>query len=90
MATQIPQTGESRSESSETTGASSNASLEGTQQQCRHQLVHCKAANVATENMTQDAHLKIIRKTGSGTNKKQHPIGCEYVHIIVYGRQLIE
>jgi len=57
MAAPAPQTGESRSESSETMGASSNASLEGTQQQCRHQIVHCEAAIVATENMTQDAHL---------------------------------
>jgi len=72
MTTQTPQTGESGSESSETTGTSFNASLQGTQQQRRHQLVHREAANVATENMTQDAHLKIVRKTGSRTNKKQH------------------
>jgi len=90
MTTQTPQTGKSGSESSETTGASFNASLQGTQQQRRHQLVHREAANVATENMTQDAHLKIVRKTGSSTNKKQHAIGCEYVHIMVDGRQLVE
>jgi len=90
MTTQTPQTGKSGSESSETTGASFNASLQGTQQQRRHQLVHREAANVATENMTQDAHLKIVRKTGSSTNKKQHAIKCEYVHIMVDGCQLIE
>ena len=90
MATQTPQTGESGSESSETTGASSHVSLRGTQQQRRHQLVYREAADVASENMTQDAHLKIVRKTGSGTNNKQHAIGCEYVHTSVNDRQLIE
>jgi len=72
MATQTPQTGMSGSKSSETTGASFNASLEGTQQQRRHQAVHREAANVATQIMTQDAHLKIICKTGSSNNQKQH------------------
>jgi len=90
MTTQTPQTGESESESSETTGAWFNASLQGTQQQRRHQLVHRKSANVATENMTQDAQLQIVCKTGSSTNKKQHTIGCDYVHIMVDGRRLIE
>ena len=90
MATQPPQTGESGSELSETTGAVSNASLEATQQQCRHRLVHYEAANVATENMTQDAHLKTVCKTGCSTNKKQHAITGEYVHIMVHGHQLIE
>jgi len=85
MATQTPQRGESGSESSEMTGASSSVSLDGTQQQCRHQLVHREAANVATENTTQDAHLKIVLTTGSSTTNKQHAIGCESVHIMVYG-----
>jgi len=52
MAIETPQAGESGSKSSEMMGASSNASLEVTQQQRIHQLVHCEAANVATENMT--------------------------------------
>jgi len=52
--------------------------------------VHREAANEATKNMTQDAHLKIVRKTGSSTNKMQHAIGCENVHIMEDGRQLIE
>jgi len=59
MATQTLQTGECGSESSRTMGVSYHASLQGTQQQCRHQLVHRKAADVATENMTLDAHFKI-------------------------------
>ena len=90
MTTQTSQTTESGSESSETTGASFNASLQGTKQQRRYQLVHREAANVATETKTQDAHLKIVCTTGSSTNKKQHAIGCEYVHIIVDGCELIE
>jgi len=85
MATQTPQTGESRSESRETTGASYNESLEETQQQLGQQLVHPEAADVATGNMTLDAHLEIIRTTRSSTNKMQHAIGCEYVHIMVDG-----
>jgi len=90
MTTEIRQTGESGSELSETTGASFNASLESTQQQRRHQAVHLEAANVATQNMTQDAHLKIVCKTGSSTNKTQHTIVCEYVYILVYSHKLIE
>jgi len=77
MATETPQAGESGSKSSETMGASSNVSLEGTQQKCRHQLVHREAANVATQIKTQDAHLIILRKTGSSTHNKQHAIQCE-------------
>ena len=69
-------------------GASFTASLEGTQQQPRHQPVHCKAANVATDKLTQDAHVFIVHKTRSSTNKKQHAIGCEYVQIMVYVCQL--
>ena len=45
-------------ESIRTTGASRNAPLGETQQQRRHQLVHRDAAIIATENMTQDAHLE--------------------------------
>jgi hypothetical protein len=45
---------------------------------------------VATQNMTQDAYLKIIHKTGISKNKKQHTIGCEYIHIAVNDGQLTE
>jgi len=37
--------------------------------------------------MTQDAHLKIDRKTGSSKNTKQHAVGCEYIENEVNGRQ---
>ena len=89
MAAQTHQAGGSGSESSETTGASFNASHEGTQQQPRHQAVHCEAANVATKKMSQDAHLKFFRESGSSTNITQHTIRCEYIHIMVYRHQLI-
>jgi len=69
-------------------GASFNASLGGTQQQCRHQLVHRNTANAATENMTQDAHLKILCKPATSKNKKQHAIGFEYNQIEVNSHQL--
>ena len=75
-------------ESSWTTGDSRNAPLGETQQQRRHQLVHRDAAIVATENMTQDAHLKMGRKTESSKNKKQHAIGCESIHICANDGQL--
>jgi len=88
MDTQSPQPGESISESTRLMATSPNASLTGKQQQCRHQLVHHDGANATTQNMTQDAHLKIVRKTRSSKNRKQHAIGCEYIHIEVNGHQL--
>jgi hypothetical protein len=71
-------------ESSRTTSASSNALRGMTQQQHRHQLLHRDAATVANENMTQDTHLTMVRKTGSSKNKKQHAIGCESIHICIH------
>jgi len=88
MAKHTPQPGECRSWSSQSMVASSNVSLAGTQQQLRHQLVHRNAANAATENMTQDAYLKIIRYIGSSKNKMKHAIGCEYTHIAINVLQL--
>jgi hypothetical protein len=77
MAPQTPLPGGIQSESSRTTGASSNAPQAETQLQRRHQLVHRDAAIAATENMAQDAHLKKVRKTGRRNNRQQHAIGCE-------------
>ena len=62
--------------------------LPGTQQERRHKLDHRDAANAATKHMTQDAHLKIVRKTGSRKNNKQHAVGGEYIHIEGKGSQL--
>jgi len=88
MDTQPPQPGPSGSKSGQLAGASSNTSLIGTQQERRHQLVHREAADAATKHMTEDAHLNIVRKTGSSTNKKQHAVGCGYLDTVVNGRQL--
>jgi hypothetical protein len=63
-------------------------SLIGTQQERRHQLVHRNAADAATKHMTEDAHLKIVCKTGSSMNEKQHAVGCEYRHTAVNSWQL--
>ena len=90
MATQTPQPGENGTKPGGSTGITHNESLSGTQQECRHQLVHHDAVNAATKNMTQDVHLKIVRKTGSSNNKKQHAIGCEYIHIKVnHGQRIV-
>jgi len=88
MDTQPPPPGESGSNTGRLAGATSNTEILGTQQECRHKLVHRDAADAATKHMTQDAHLKIVRKTGSRRNKKQHAVGCEYIHIDAIGVQL--
>jgi len=77
MAPQTPQPDVIQSKSSRTTGASSNAPLAETQQQPRHQLLHCDAPIAGAENLAQDAHLQILRKTGRSNNRQQHAIGCE-------------
>jgi len=69
-------------------GATSNTEILGTQQEHRHKLVHCDSADAATNHMTQDAHLKIVRKTRSRRNKLQYAVGCEYLHIDAIGGQL--
>jgi len=71
-------------------GATSNTELLGTQQERSHKLVHRDAANVATKHMTQDAHFKIVCKTGSSKNKKQHAVACNYILIVANGGQLTE
>jgi len=83
-----PQPDPSGSKSSRLAGAMSIKSLIGTQQKRRHQLVYCNAANAATKDITQDAHLTIVSKTGSSTNMKQCAVGCEYIHTVVNSRQL--
>ena len=70
------------------TGASTIGPPGETLQQRRHQLVHRAAAIVATENVTLDAHIGIVCKSGSSNNKKPHAIGCESMHIDVDDRQL--
>jgi len=87
MDTQPPLPGDSGSNTGRLAGATSNTELLGTQQQRRHKLVHRDAGNVATKHMTQDAHLKIVCKTGSSKNKKQHAVGCEYILIVANSGQ---
>jgi hypothetical protein len=77
MAPQTPLPGGIQSESSQTTGTSSNAPQAETQLQRRQQLVHRDAAIAATEKMAQVARLKKVRKTGHRNNWQQHAIGCE-------------
>jgi len=88
MATQTPQPGVNGTESGWLMGITPNMSFSGIQQEHIHQLVHHNAANAAIKNMTQDAHLNIVHITGSSKNKKQHAIGCEYIHIKVNDTQL--
>jgi hypothetical protein len=79
MDIQPPPPGESGSNTGRLAGATSNMAILGTQQERRHKSVHRDSANAATKHMTQDAHLKIIRKTGSSKNTKQHAVGWEYM-----------
>jgi hypothetical protein len=62
-------------------GAPSNTEIVGTRQECTRKSVHGDAANAATKHITQDAHLKIVRKTGSSKYKRQDALGCDYIHI---------
>ena len=89
MAPQTGLQGESGTESSRTTGASSNTPPAETQLQHRHHLVHRNVANPATENMTLDAKTMIVCKTGSSKNKKQPAIGCKCSRIELHSRQLM-
>jgi len=88
MDTQPPPPGESGLNTGQLAGATSNTEILGTQQERRHKLVHRDAADGATKNMSQDAHLKIVRKTGSRRNKQQHAVECDYIHIDAIGGQL--
>jgi len=88
MDTQTPPPGESGSNTCRLVGATTNTDILGTQQERRHKLIHRDTANAATKRMTQHAHLKIVRKTGSRNNKKQHAVECEYIHIEAQSGQL--
>jgi hypothetical protein len=88
MVTQPPLPGESGSNTGRLAGATTNADILHTQQEHKHKLLHRDAADAATKHMTQDAHLKIVRKTGSRRNKKQHAVECQYIHIDAISSQL--
>jgi len=89
MAPQATQPGESGTESSRTTAVSSGTPPGETQLHHRQHLVRRDAAKAATENMTLDARLKIVRKTGSSKNRKQGTIGCKCSRIMVHGSELM-
>jgi len=88
MDRQPPPPGESRSNTSRLVGATSNTQILDTQQERTHKLVHRDADDAATKHMTQDAHLKFVRKTGRRRNSKLHAVECEYIHIDAIGGQL--
>jgi hypothetical protein len=90
MNKQRPLAGDCGSNTGRLAGATSNTDLLGPQQDRRHKAVHRDAAKVATKHMTQDAHLKIVRKTGSSKNKTQHAVRCKYILIVANGSQLTE
>jgi len=90
MDTQPPPAGENGSNTGGLAGATSNMELLGTQQERRHKLVHRDAANLATKHMSKDAHLEIVRKTGSSKHIKQHAVGCKYILIVANGGQFTE
>jgi len=68
--------------------ATTNTDILGTHQERRQKLVHRDAADAVTKHMTQDAQLNIVRKTSSRRNRKQHAVGCEYIHFDVISGQL--
>jgi hypothetical protein len=88
MDTQPPPPGESISNTARSAGTTTTTDILGTQQERRHMLVHRDYANAAPKYMTQDAHLKIVRKTGSRRNMKLHAVECEYIHIDAIGVHL--
>jgi len=88
MDTQQPAPGESGSLNARLAGATSNTEILVTQHEHRHKLVHLDAAYVAPKSMSKDAHLKIVRKTRSRKNKKEHAVECECNHIQAIGGQV--
>ena len=90
MAPLTPQQGEGGTELSTTTGASSNTPPAETQLKRRHHSLHHDGANAATDNITLDAQLIILRRTRRSKDKKQHVSGCKCCHIEVHGRQFMK
>jgi len=88
MDTKPPPLGESRSNTGRLAWATSTTEILGTQQERRRKLVYRDAAIVATKDVAQDEHSKIIHKTVISQNKKQHAVGCEYIHMEVNGSEL--
>jgi hypothetical protein len=75
-------------ESSRATDTSTNTPPGKPQQEHRRKLVRRDAAILATKHMTQEVHLKTVRKTGRSKNKNQHTIKCESIHLDVDNGEL--
>jgi hypothetical protein len=88
LATRTPKPDWCESELSEMTAASCNASLDRTQQQCRYKIFNFDGANSNTANMTNDPQLEALHKTRSSKYLRLHPIGHQYLHIMVDGHQI--
>jgi hypothetical protein len=88
MDTQPPLPGNSESNTGRLAGATSTMAILGMQQERRKKSVYRDTGNAATKYKTQDAHLKIVRKTGSSKNKMRNAARCEYIHIQANGGQL--
>jgi hypothetical protein len=88
MDTEKPHPGVTGSELSLTTGVSADKSPNGTQQEHCHKLVHHDDSNAPSMHMPQYPPSKIFPKTGSSKNKKQHPIGRDYIYTVVNGHQI--
>jgi len=69
-------------------GVTPNTSRSSTQQELGRLLVHRNVAVAANKNMTQDAYLEIVHKTGSSKNKKLDAFTCEYINLILNKGQL--
>jgi hypothetical protein len=89
MDKQSPLQGKSGSNTGRLAGATTNTAILSRQQEHRHKLVHRNTPNTATKHMTQDAHLKIVCKTGSSKNKKQYAVECEFILIEANDSKLI-
>jgi hypothetical protein len=71
------QPGENGNNPGGSTCVAPNTPLSGTQLGHRHLVVQWNVGISAAKNMTVDAHLKTIRKSGSSKNMKLHTIGYE-------------
>jgi hypothetical protein len=50
-----------------------------TQLQRRKHLPSRRAANIATQNISNDQKLKIVRKSKSNHDKSRQAVGCEFI-----------
>jgi hypothetical protein len=68
-------------------GITLNVSLSGTEQERRIEIGNRNTAQVATNNMTEDADLDMFCKSESSKNKKQHTSRFENIHVTLNNQQ---